>query len=127
MNGDEPIEIENDDGPRQLKSELKHAIKMIKGNKAPGTDRIMTEHIKALDEEAVDILLDLCRQIYDTGTIPEDLRQSLVIRLAKKCKAMECTEHRTDSLMSHMIKIMLKILLSRNKKKIGNEIGEMQS
>ena len=66
-------------------------------------------------------------QIYDTGIIPEDLRHSLIIKLAKKRKAMECTEHRTISLMSHMVKIMLKIILNRNEKKIDNEIGEMQS
>ena len=126
MNRGEPIEIENDDGPELLKSEVKNAIKMIKGNEAPGTDRIMIEHIKALDEEALDILLDFCRQIYDTSIMPEDLRQSLIIRLAKKCKAMECTEYRTISLMSHMIKIMLQIILNRNEKKIDNEIGEMQ-
>ena len=80
-----------------------------------------------MHEEAVDILLDLCRQIYDTGIIPEDLRQSLIIRLANKCKAIECTEYRTISIMSHMIKIMLKIILNRNEKKVDNEIGEMQA
>ena len=100
---------------------------MIKGNEAPGTDRIMIENITALDEEALDILLDLCRQIYDTGIIPEDLKQSLIIRLAIKCTAMKCTEYRTISLMSLMIKIMMKIILNRYEKKMDNEIGEVQS
>eukprot|EP00112_Aurelia_sp_Birch-Aquarium-sp1_P003205 Seg1357.6 transcript_id=Seg1357.6/GoldUCD/mRNA.D3Y31 product="hypothetical protein" protein_id=Seg1357.6/GoldUCD/D3Y31 len=76
VNRDDPIEIENEDGPELLKTEIRHAIKMIKGGKAPGADKIMIEHMKALDEEAVDIVLNLCKQIYDTGIIPEDLRHT---------------------------------------------------
>ena len=53
---------------------------MIKGDEASGTYIIMIENIKALNEEAADILLDLCRQISDTGIIPESLGQSLTIK-----------------------------------------------
>ena len=38
-----------------------------------------------------------------------------------------CTEYRTLSLMSHLLKMILRIILMRNRQKIENEISELQS
>ena len=40
----------------------------------------------------------------------------------KKPKATMCTEYRTLSLMSHLLKMILRIILMRNRQKIENEI-----
>ena len=37
VNRSEPIEIENDDGPEHLKIKVKHAIRVMKGDKVPCT------------------------------------------------------------------------------------------
>ena len=55
------------------------------------------------------------------------MNESIFIRLPKKSKATMCTEYRTLSLMSHILKILLKIILNRNRQKIEAEISELQS
>ena len=40
--------------------EIKYAIKVIIGDKVPGVNRIMIEHMKVLDENGLEILLDFC-------------------------------------------------------------------
>ena len=64
--------------------------------------------------------------IYDTGEIPSDLSKSIFIALPKKPGATECESHRTISLMSHITKILLKILMARMRNKITPEIAEEQ-
>ena len=38
-----------------------------------------------------------------------------------------CTEYKTLSFMSHLLKMILRIILMRNRQKIENEISELQS
>jgi len=49
------------------------------------------------------------------------------ITIPKKPKALECSDFRTISLMSHGMKDLLKIILDRNEKKLEAEISENQS
>ena len=83
--------------------------------------------LQALDEICIDKITDLCNKIYDSGYIPEDMKKSTFIPLPKKPKAVNCTDFRTISLMSHVTKILLKIILYRNSAAIDREIGENQS
>ena len=55
------------------------------------------------------------------------MKNSTFIRLPKKSKAVECTEFRTLSLMSHMLKVLLRIILRRNKILLEKEIDVTQS
>ena len=59
--------------------------------------------------------------------IPTDLKQSIFITLPKKSKAQSCTEYRTISLMSHITKLLLKVIEQRIVKKIDNEVSRLQS
>ena len=61
---------------------------------------------------------DLCRDWSKTSTF---------IPIPKKSKAINCTEFRTISLMSHVTKVLLKVILERNNIKIDTEINETQS
>ena len=72
------------------------------------------------------MLTDFLNAIYDTGEIPSDLSKSIFIALPKKSGATECESHRTISLMSHITKILLKILMARMRNKITPEIAEEQ-
>ena len=99
----------------------------MKSGKAPGIDNITTEHLKALHEDSLQILTDLCQRIYESGYIPADMKHSSFITIPKKSKATECSEHRTIALMSHVLKVILKTILNRNSNVINEEIGETQS
>ena len=65
-------------------------------------------------------------KIYDTGDIPEEMKKSVFIPIPKKVGAVECEQHRTLSMMSHITKIILKVILARIRPKIQQEIAEEQ-
>ena len=67
--------------------------------------------IEALEDFGISTLTEMTNEIYDSVTIPEDLSKSIFIALPKKPNAIECELHRTISLMSHVIKIVLRIIM----------------
>ena len=71
-------------------------------------------------------LTELLSKIYDTGHIPSDMLKSVFIAIPKKAGATDCELHRTISLMSHVTKILLRIIIMRVRNKIEPEIAEEQ-
>lgn len=116
----------NNEGPPILEAEVRNALKHMKTGKAPGPDNIMKEMISALDEFGTKMITDLLNEIYITGYIPEDMCKSVFIALPKKAGTIECEQHRTISLMSHVTKILLRIINLRIRKHIKPEIAEEQ-
>ena len=82
----------------------------MKNGKVTGSDKTSTEMLRALDDQSIDVITNLCNIIYNSGVIPTDLKQSIFITLPKKSKAHSCTEYRTVSLMSHIRKLLSKVL-----------------
>ncbi|NNK27532.1 MAG: RNA-directed DNA polymerase, partial [Flavobacteriaceae bacterium] len=119
--------IDNIDGSSTMKEEILEAIRNMKSRKAAGIDGIVVEHLKAMNEENISIVVKICNDIYNTGNIPKDLKHSIFVTLPKKPKADTCTEYRTISLMSHLIKVILKVIIKRNETKIEKHIGITQS
>ncbi|XP_077301158.1 uncharacterized protein LOC143921680 [Arctopsyche grandis] len=109
-----------------LQSEVENAIKKAKNKKAPGKDSIPVELLKLLDEEGIRILTKLFNQIYETGKIPQEWLQSTFIPLPKKNKPTGCNDYRLISLMSHTLKILLKIIQERIRRKCENMISDSQ-
>ena len=97
-----------------------------KKGRAPGPDNITVEEIEALGEYGIQVLTKLLNDIYNTGYIPADMLQSIFIALPKKPGSIECEDHRTISLMSHVTKLLLRIIMRRIRSKIKPEIGEEQ-
>jgi len=95
--------------------------------KATGSDEISTEMLKALDDCNVKAITKLCNIVYNTGYIPTEVEKSIFITIPKKAKAQDCTELRTISLMSHVTKILLKIIQKRIANKIDQECSNLQS
>ena len=118
--------VENLDGPPIINSEVEFALKNTSEGKAPGEDGIVTEMWKALGEFAVDKLTSLFNKIYSSGYIPDKMTRSVFITLPKKPKATECGDYRLISLMPHITKIFLRIILNRIKTKINIEVGDEQ-
>ena len=50
-------------------------------------DDIPAEFLKLLDERALEILTELCVNIYETGIWPEDFTKSVMIPIPKKGKS----------------------------------------
>lgn len=89
------------------------AIRKSKNRKAPGPDGIQVELLKLLGEKGMERLTALFNKIYQTGQIPREWLQSTFIPLPKKCKPSTCANFRLISLMSHSLKILLKVIQGR--------------
>lgn len=112
--------------PDIIMEELEHAIRTAKNGKAVGSDLIPVEILKKLSISSKKILLKVLNGIYKAGQIPEDFTISTVIPLPKKTNAKECSDHRTISIMSHTLKLLLKIINRRIENKIENMLGNTQ-
>ena len=113
-------------GPPITKDKIRWALHKSKTNKAAGPDEVVTEMLKALGDTDVNILHSLVNKIYDSGEIPNDMLKSVFIALPKKPNTLDCDQHRTISLMSHTLKLLLKIVPERCRSKIRPEIGQCQ-
>ena len=122
----EQPKIENLDGPPILKAEVDFALKSTSEGKSAGEDGIVIEMWKALGEFAIDKLTILFNKIYSSGYIPDGMIKSIFITLPKKPKATECGDYRLISLMPHITKIFLRVILNRIKSCINIEVGEEQ-
>ena len=121
------LKLEIISGQSILKEEVKKAIQSMTREKATGLDEISTEMLRALDDQNCDVITNLCNIIYNSGVILTDLKQSIFITLPKKSKAQSWTEYRMISLMSHITKLLLKVIEQRIVKKIDNEVSRLQS
>ena len=114
-------------GASIMKEAIQKALKSMKDGKATGPDELPAEALKALDEHNIEIITSLCNIIYNSGMIPTEMKHSVFITLPKKPKAMICTEFRTISLMSHVTKLLLKIIQQRMASKIDKKVSRLQS
>ena len=80
------------------------------------------EALKSLDEHNIDIITTLCNIIYNTAYIQTEMKQLIFVPKPKKPKAQNCNEYRTISLMSHVTKLLLKIIQVRITAKIKKEL-----
>ena len=117
---------EDSKGPDLLGDEIRLAIKEMKKGKAVGVDGIPAEFLKILGEDVYLHLEKICKNMYNTGTWPQDFTKVVMIPLQKKQNAVECADHRTISLISHASKIMLRILTNRIEAKAKDFIGKNQ-
>jgi hypothetical protein len=129
---DPRVEIETavlDEGPEITRSEVIAAIKSQKNNKAPGPDQIHAEMLKLLvekDAEGLKTLTKLLNSVYRVGKIPLDWLRSTFITIPKKSKAQNCDKYRIISLMSHVLKIFLRIIQSRMYRKCESRMSDTQ-
>ena len=101
--------------PPILQKEVRHAIKQMKDNKAPGIDGLTSDIIKAGGDVAVDQLTKLYNQILHTKKIPQSWKEAKIILLHKKDDKADIKNYRPISLLSHGYKIFTKIIQNRIK------------
>ena len=91
----------------------KRTLGSIIMNKASGGDGIPTELFQILKDDAVKVLHSICQQIRKTQQWPQDQKMSVFIPSLKKGNAKECSNYCTIVFISHVSKVMLKILQAR--------------
>ena len=116
----------NNEGPEILKEEIRKAMNNMKNGKAIGTDGIAKEIIEALGEKGVDILTEIANKIYENGATPNQMRETIMIKIPKVEGTLKCEQHRTISIINHITKIILKVITERIKSRIRPEMAKEQ-
>ena len=96
--------------PDILQCEVKWELGSITMNKASGGDGIPVELFQILKDDSVKVLHSICQQIGKTQQWPQDWKKSVFIPIPKKGNPKECSNYHTIALISHVSKVMLKIL-----------------
>ena len=96
-------------------------------NKASRGDGISVELFHILKHDAVEGLHSICQQIWKTQQWPQDWKRSVFIPIPKKGNAKECSNYRTIALISHVSKVMLKILQARLQQNMNCELPDVQA
>ena len=107
--------------PDILESEVKWALGSITTNKASGGDGILAELFQVLKDHGVKVLHSVCQQIWKILQWPQDWQRSVFIPILKKGNAKEYSNYHRFALISHISKVMLKILQA--KRDMGGGIG----
>ena len=82
-------------------------------NKASGGDGIPVELFQILKDDAVKVLHSICQQIWKTQQWTQDWKRSVFTPIPKKGNAKECSKYRIIALISHIRKVILRILQAR--------------
>ena len=101
--------------PDILEREVKWALGSITMNKASGGDGIPVELFQIIKDDAVKVLHPLCQKIWKTQKWPQDWKRSVFIPVPNKGNAKECSDYHTIAFISHVSKVMFKILQAKYK------------
>jgi len=110
-----------------LECKVKWSLGNITMNKVNGGDRIPVELFQILKDDAVKMLPSICQQIWKTQQWPQDWKRSVFTPILKKGNAKECSNYRTIALISHVSKVMLKILQVRLQQYMNHELPDVQA
>ena len=107
-----------------LECELKWTLGSITMNKASGDDGIPVQLYQILEDDAVKMLHSVYQQIWKTQQWPQDWKRSVFIPIPKRGNAKECSDYHTVVLISHVSKVMLKILHARLQQYVNRELAD---
>ena len=82
-------------------------------NKASRGDGIPVELFQILKDDAIKVVYLICQQIWKTQLWLQDWKRSVFIPIPQKGNAKECSNYCTIVVISHVSKVMLKILQAR--------------
>ena len=111
--------------PDILECEVRRALGSITTNKASGGNGISVELFQILKDDAVKVLHSICQQIWKTQQWPQDWKRSVCIPIPKEDNVKECSNYCTIALISHVSKVMLKILQARLQQYVNHELPDV--
>ena len=124
--GEKPIIRKNMEGPEILRSELRAAMAKMKRNKTTGPGEIATGLVTALEDFRNGEATEVINQMYNTGEIADDLSKSNFIALPKRACATECELRQIISLLRHITKLTLRIIMNKAWNRTFSEIVKEQ-
>lgn len=107
------LNIGSEEIPEITNSEIRMALSQLKNNKCAGEDRITAEMLKIGGRKIEQILKILFNKIVDEGKIPQDWYNSEVILIFKKGDNTNIENYRPISILSHLYKLLTKIITNR--------------
>ena len=126
-------EPDNHDGviihlePAVLEWEVKWALGSITMNKASGGDGIPAELFQIPKDDAVKVPHSICWQIWKPQQWTQDWKRSVFIPIPKKGNTKECSNYCTIAHISHISKVMLKILQAKLQQYMNRELPDVQA
>ena len=77
----------------------------MKNNKAPGEDRVFPEMFKADEDRLPQILVKLLIKIKESGVIPSERKNGVIVKIPKKVDLSDCGNWRGITLSPIALKI----------------------
>ena len=105
---------------------VEYALKGMPMRKSHGPDDIVTEMLVAAGDIGIAELTKLSNMMYIQGGFPSELNKYIFITLPKVNGATICEKHRTISLMSHITKLVLRIVINRIRGRTLQEVSPEQ-
>ena len=84
-------------------------------------------YFKFSKNNTVKVLDSVCQQIWKMQQWPQDQKRSVFIPIPKKGRAKECSNYHTIALISHVSKVMLKILQARLQQYVNQQLLDVQA
>ena len=112
--------------PDILGYEVKWALGSITTNKDSRNDGISVELFQILKDDTVSASLYMSANL-ETQQWPQDWKRSVFIPIPKKGNAKECSNYCTIALISHISKVILKILQARLQQYMNHELPDVQA
>ena len=113
--------------PDILEGEVKWALGNITTNNASEGDGIPVELFQILNDDALKVLHSICQQIWKTQQWTQDWKRSVFLPIPKKGNAKEGSNYCTIALISHVSKVMPKILQARLQQYVNCELPDVQA
>ena len=107
--------------------EIRDAIKSFSNNKATGCDDIKAEILKNMDDYMINVIKDICNDVYNNNKPPEQWGMNTIVPVYKKDDRSNVNNYRGISLMSIVAKTYNKVLLNRIYNPINEILGENQA
>ena len=80
----------------------------------------------AAGEHGLEDLTRLTNMVYNHGYFPEELNKSIFLTLPKISGTTKCVKYRTSSLMRHITKLILRVVMNRVRDRTLQEISPEQ-
>ena len=108
-------------------TEVQTGIKGMKKGRAPGIDEMRVEMVMAAGESGISWTKRLLNTCMRQGKVPEEWRTGLIVPIwKKKGDVQDPGKYRGITLLSHIMKLLERILDVRIRKKVEQKLGEGQ-
>ena len=108
------------------RTSIEYVLKGMPMRKALGPDDITTEMIVEAGGRGVTEITNLVNMMYSDGRFPGLMYKSIFITIPKVKGKAKCEKHCTISLMSHVTKLDLRVIMNRPRGRRLSEISEVQ-